>query len=126
MSKERLLARQVNASNHLSGLDSHLVVTREDLEQIHRHIVGRSYISALRLLEKILDGEKGERASVEKAEDPKLCGIPSYNVGSCDLPVGHEGEMHSNAGDGFYARDYEGAHQAAQQAAKKKGRSQQP
>lgn len=44
----------------------------------------------------------------------KKCGIPSYNVGVCDLEWGHEGRMHSNAGDGFYARDYDEEHQRRQ------------
>jgi hypothetical protein len=44
----------------------------------------------------------------------KKCGIPSYNVGECDQEWGHEGRLHSNAGDGFYARDYDEEHQKRQ------------
>ena len=38
---------------------------------------------------------------------PKVkCSIPSYTIGSCELPWGHGGEMHANsAGDGFYVGD---------------------
>lgn len=32
------------------------------------------------------------------------CDVPSLTLGPCDLPRGHEGEMHGSAGDGFYAR----------------------
>ena len=38
------------------------------------------------------------------------CNIPSNLVGACDLEWGHDGAMHSNAGDGFYAKDYAGEH----------------
>ncbi len=44
----------------------------------------------------------------------KKCGIPSYNVGECDKEWGHEGRQHANAGDGFYARDYDDEHKDRQ------------
>ena len=47
-----------------------------------------------------------------------VCGIPSYNIGTCEEPWGHEGRMHSNGGDGFYARDYDEEHERRQQCLK--------
>ena len=44
----------------------------------------------------------------------RLFGIPSYNVGACELPWGHDGDMHANAGDGFYARDFLAEHRTRQ------------
>lgn len=38
------------------------------------------------------------------------CGIPANTLPPCDLEWGHEGNMHANGGDGFYARDYEKEH----------------
>ena len=32
------------------------------------------------------------------------CGVPAMSLGPCDMPKGHEGDMHGSAGDGFYAR----------------------
>jgi hypothetical protein len=43
--------------------------------------------------------------------DPRRCGIPAKTLPPCDLEWGHDGDMHANAGDGFYARDYEELHQ---------------
>jgi len=34
----------------------------------------------------------------------ELCGVPSLSLGTCDMPAGHDGDMHGSAGDGFYAR----------------------
>jgi hypothetical protein len=34
----------------------------------------------------------------------KKCGVPSLSLGPCDLPYGHEGDMHVSAGDGFHAK----------------------
>jgi len=36
--------------------------------------------------------------------DTDKCNIPSMTLGPCDLPRGHEDEMHASIGDGFYAR----------------------
>lgn len=47
------------------------------------------------------------------------CRIPSYNVGVCDLEWGHDGDMHANSGDGFYARDYDAEHRRRQQKLKR-------
>ena len=42
------------------------------------------------------------------------CGIPAYTLPACDLPWGHDGRMHGNGGDGFYAEDYDAEHEARQ------------
>lgn len=44
----------------------------------------------------------------------KVCGIPAMSLPPCDLEWGHEGDMHANAGDGFFARDYIEEHHARQ------------
>ena len=44
----------------------------------------------------------------------KRCDIPACTLPPCDLEWGHDGDMHSNGGDGFYARDYEAEHRARQ------------
>jgi hypothetical protein len=36
----------------------------------------------------------------------KQCGIPAMTLPPCDLEWGHDGDMHANGGDGFYARDH--------------------
>lgn len=38
------------------------------------------------------------------------CGIPARTLPPCDLEWGHDGDMHANAGDGFYARDFDEEH----------------
>ena len=47
-----------------------------------------------------------------------LCGIPanggSIGYAGCDLPWGHEGDMHANRGDGYYNRSYEEEHKNRQ------------
>jgi len=43
------------------------------------------------------------------------CGIPARTLPPCDLPWGHDGRMHCNMGDGFYARDYDEEHAARQE-----------
>jgi len=45
--------------------------------------------------------------------DP-LCGIPARTLPPCDLEWGHEGDLHGNAGDGFYARDHDDEHHRRQ------------
>ncbi len=49
---------------------------------------------------------------------PKLCEIPAsggmLGYAPCDLPWGHEGDMHANEGDGFYARQHDGEHHRRQ------------
>ncbi len=42
------------------------------------------------------------------------CGIPARTLPACDLPWGHEGRMHGNGGDGFYAQEYDAEHEARQ------------
>lgn len=118
--REKLLARDVNASNHLAGIDSHLIVTRDELEEIRQLLIDHASNTALRLVSKILDGENNERAHVNRPEERKLCGIPSHNIGPCDMPAGHAGTMHQNSGDGFYAEDYAKRHRAAQLAKARK------
>ena len=44
----------------------------------------------------------------------KRCGIPSHLIGTCDLAWGHDGIMHANDGDGFYAIEHEAKHRARQ------------
>jgi hypothetical protein len=44
----------------------------------------------------------------------RRCGIPARTLPPCDLEWGHDGDMHCNGGDGFYARDYEVEHHARQ------------
>lgn len=42
------------------------------------------------------------------------CGIPAGTLPPCDLEWGHDGAMHANAGDGFYARTFENEHRRRQ------------
>jgi hypothetical protein len=53
------------------------------------------------------------------AKKTKQCGIPAsggpIGYAACDMAWGHEGLMHGNAGDGFYARDYDAEHRRRQQ-----------
>ena len=44
----------------------------------------------------------------------RKCRIPSMTLGSCDLPWGHDGEMHASHGDGFYSRESLDAHRTRQ------------
>ena len=44
------------------------------------------------------------------------CDIPARTLPPCDLEWGHAGDMHANAGDGFYAREHEEEHRRRQQA----------
>lgn len=44
------------------------------------------------------------------ALDKLPCDIPARTLPPCDLPWGHDDRMHANAGDGFYARDFEAEH----------------
>lgn len=46
---------------------------------------------------------------------PKRCNIPARSLPPCDLEWGHDGRMHANAGDGFYALEYEDEHKRRQQ-----------
>jgi len=46
----------------------------------------------------------------------KRCGIPARTLPPCDLEWGHDGDLHANAGDGFYAREYASKHRARQEA----------
>jgi len=42
------------------------------------------------------------------------CGIPAMTLPPCDLPWGHDGDMHANGGDCFYARDHDEEHHRRQ------------
>lgn len=42
------------------------------------------------------------------------CGIPAQTLPPCDLPWGHEGDMHGNLGDGFFAPEYLSEHHRRQ------------
>jgi hypothetical protein len=48
----------------------------------------------------------------------KLCGIPAnggmIGYAPCDLEWGHDGDMHANAGDGYYARQHNDEHHRRQ------------
>lgn len=44
----------------------------------------------------------------------RMCLIPSGCVGACELERGHEGDMHSNGGDGFYSREWDDEHKYRQ------------
>jgi hypothetical protein len=50
----------------------------------------------------------------------RRCGIPAKTLPPCDLEWGHDGDCHSNAGDGFYARDYEVEHHRRQKEKRRK------
>ena len=43
------------------------------------------------------------------------CNIPSATLPPCDLEWGHDGDQHSNDGDGFLARAYDDDHHLRQQ-----------
>jgi hypothetical protein len=38
------------------------------------------------------------------------CKIPAGTLPPCDQPWGHEGRMHANEGDGFYAWRFDAEH----------------
>ena len=48
------------------------------------------------------------------SEPFKVCGIPGMVLPPCDLEWGHDGDIHSNAGDGFYGRAYLDEHRRRQ------------
>jgi len=48
------------------------------------------------------------------SEPHRVCGIPACTLPPCDDEWGHDGDLHSNAGDGFYARDYDEEHHRRQ------------
>lgn len=58
---------------------------------------------------------------MKKKKQPKLCGIQAAGgmIGraACDMPWGHEGEVHFNGGDGFYARQHDKEHRRRQRLA---------
>lgn len=58
---------------------------------------------------------KVEQVEQVEQEKPPRCGIPAGTLPPCDLEWGHEGDRHSHAGDGFYARDYDYKHHERQQ-----------
>jgi len=47
-------------------------------------------------------------------EPHRTCGIPARSLPPCDDEWGHDGDLHSNAGDGFYAREYDEEHHRRQ------------
>jgi hypothetical protein len=53
----------------------------------------------------------------------KKCGIPARRLPPCDLEWGHDGDMHVNEGDGFYAREYLGEHHRRQSVVRKRRQS---
>jgi hypothetical protein len=54
-------------------------------------------------------------SGIGTAKRPKIgCRIPARTLPPCDLDWGHEGDLHSNAGDGFYAREYDREHHQRQ------------
>ncbi len=59
---------------------------------------------------------------------PKVCRIPAMTLPPCDLPWGHDGDMHANGGDGFYARAHEDEHHRRQATLKssKRGKPLRP
>ena len=46
----------------------------------------------------------------------KRCDIPARTLPPCDLPWGHDGDMHANGGDGFYAVEYDDEHRRRQRS----------
>ena len=47
----------------------------------------------------------------------KRCQIPAKTLPPCDLEWGHDGDMHSNGGDGFYASQHLAEHRRRQNMA---------
>ncbi len=78
--------------------------------------------------ELIVYAEDKPDASLARTEElePELCGIPSRNVGTCDLSWGHDGNMHANGGDGFYARAYEAEHARRQAFRLERDKTKEP
>lgn len=60
----------------------------------------------------------------ESASEPRrgACGIPARTLPPCDLEWGHDGDMHGNGGDGFYASQHLEEHRRRQAARKKSPR----
>lgn len=56
----------------------------------------------------------GKAVVMDHSHCPETCEIPARTLPPCDLEWGHPGDMHSNAGDGFYARNYETEHRRRQ------------
>ena len=56
------------------------------------------------------------------------CEIPARTLPPCDLPWGHEGRMHNNDGDDFYAEEYAAEHAERQHVRRDalKARGKQP
>lgn len=46
--------------------------------------------------------------------EKRLCGIPARTLPPCDLEWGHDGDMHGNRGDGFYAAQHLAEHRRRQ------------
>lgn len=51
----------------------------------------------------------------------RKCGIPARTLPSCDEEWGHDGDMHGNAGDGFYAHEYDAEHHRRQRERRRGG-----
>ncbi len=49
-----------------------------------------------------------------RVDEPKLCGIESAMGWTCDFPWGHDGDLHSSHGDGYYAREHDALHKCRQ------------
>jgi hypothetical protein len=49
------------------------------------------------------------------------CGIPARTLPPCDEEWGHDGDMHGNAGDGFYAHEYDAEHHRRQRERRQRG-----
>jgi hypothetical protein len=52
----------------------------------------------------------------------RRCNIPAGTLPPCDLEWGHDGEMHGNLGDGFFAREFDDEHKT-RQAERQKART---
>ena len=65
-SRESLVARDVNASNRLSDLESFVVVPRHDLEQVRTSFQRGYYHAAFHHLSRILDGVEKKQTVVKK------------------------------------------------------------
>ena len=59
-------------------------------------------------------GAAALRETVRAGSD--RCAIPAGTLPPCDLEYGHDGDMHANCGDGFYARQHDDEHHARQTA----------
>lgn len=58
--------------------------------------------------------------------EKRLCEIPARTLPPCDMEWGHEGDLHANAGDGFYARDYQEEHHRRQREMRAARSSKEP